>query len=293
MNDSLELQRWFTSEGPALLAQLKIHASTPVVDFGCGVGSLAIPLASVVSEATVFAIDKSEDNIETIRERTFTYGPFPNLRLVHSDGRLRFTDVPANSCQAVFLFDVLQHIEDWGTLIQECARVLPNGGAVHINPSIHSHPGQVDIKLLKERFYQAGFLLRSQLRGRLMHYKHFEEDEVFSFAKVTPFQRKVYRTLQSVPSGNVTTYGRLAEAVGCPSAQAVGQALRRNPCASRIPCHRVIAADSSLGGFAGAADAEAMRKKQCRLEAEGVPFDKRGYVSDPSRIVTPRPESGV
>lgn len=107
---------------------------------------------------------------------------------------------------------------------------------------------------------------------------------------LTPFQRRVYRALQSVPAGNVTTYGRLAEAVCCPSAQAVGQALRRNPCAPSVPCHRVIAADGSLGGFAGASDAEARREKQRRLEAEGIPFDERGHMTDPTRIVTPRSE---
>lgn len=288
MDDSPELQRWFTSDGPALLANLKINKRAPVVDFGCGVGSLALPLASVVADAPVHAIDKSAENIETVRQRSHFHGPFPNLRLVHSDGRLCFAGVPAHSCQAVFLFDVLQHIEDWAPLFRECGRVLPTGGAVHINPSILSHPGQVNVQLLEERLDQAGFMLGLQRRTRLMHYKHFEEDEVFSFAKVTAFQRRVYRMLQAVPCGNVTTYARLAGAVGCGCPQAVGQALRQNPCAPRVPCHRVIAADGSLGGFAGAADTEARRKKQGHLEAEGISFDERGRVTDPDRIVTPR-----
>lgn len=288
MDDSPDLIRWFTTDGPRLLANLEIHSRAPVVDFGCGVGSLALPLASVVADAPVFAIDQSAENIETVRVRARMYGPFPNLRLLHTDGRLRFTAVPTRSCQAVFLFDVLQHIEDWDTLFRECARILPTGGALQINPSIHSHPGEVNMQLLEERLDSAGFMLGSHRRTRLMHYKHFEEDEVFSFAKVTSFQRRVYRALQTVPPGKLTTYGHLAEAVGCGCPQAIGQALRQNPCAPRVPCHRVIAADGTLGGFAGAADAEAKRDKQGQLEAEGIPFDERGRVADPDCIITPR-----
>jgi len=89
---------------------------------------------------------------------------------------------------------------------------------------------------------------------------------------VTDFQRRVYDALCNVPRGQVTTYGLLARYIGCGSARAVGQALRRNPFAPRVPCHRVIASDLSPGGFAGQrAGAELARK--CRLLAdEGVAF---------------------
>ena len=71
------------------------------------------------------------------------------------------------------------------------------------------------------------------------------------------FHEKVYRILRAVPRGKVTTYAALARAAGFPrAARAVGNALNRNPYASRglpaarrVPCHRVIRSDGSVGGF--------------------------------------------
>lgn len=66
----------------------------------------------------------------------------------------------------------------------------------------------------------------------------------------TPFQQRVWRKLQEIPYGCTATYGDIARRVGCRSAQAVGQAIGRNPIAIIIPCHRVVGADGSLTGYA-------------------------------------------
>ena len=93
----------------------------------------------------------------------------------------------------------------------------------------------------------------------------------------TVFQRRVYEALADVPLGKTTTYGILAKAIGCGSAQAIGQALRRNPDAPRIPCHRVVRNNGSIGGFFGERDAAAANKRAL-LEAEGIAFDASGLV---------------
>ena len=66
----------------------------------------------------------------------------------------------------------------------------------------------------------------------------------------TPFQQIVWQELLKIPYGETTTYGAIAKRIGCRSAQAVGQAIHRNPIAIIIPCHRVIGADGSLTGYA-------------------------------------------
>ena len=98
---------------------------------------------------------------------------------------------------------------------------------------------------------------------------------------VTAFQSKVYRALGEVPKGYVTTYGALAKHIGCRSAQAVGGALRNNPFAPDVPCHRVVAADLSIGGFNGATDGPQIRRKLALLTAEGVAFGADGKIKDP------------
>ena len=86
---------------------------------------------------------------------------------------------------------------------------------------------------------------------------------------ITPFQRKVYLELLDVPAGETITYGELARRIGCGSAQAVGQALKRNPFAPDVPCHRVVAADGSLGGYMGKRDGELLERKRRLLDEEG------------------------
>lgn len=68
----------------------------------------------------------------------------------------------------------------------------------------------------------------------------------------TEFQRSVWRQLQGIPYGETISYGELARRVGNPKAsRAVGSANGANPLPIVIPCHRVIAANGTLGGFGG------------------------------------------
>lgn len=67
----------------------------------------------------------------------------------------------------------------------------------------------------------------------------------------TPFQHEVWDALRKIPYGEVRSYKEIAEAIKRPKAfRAVGQAVHNNPIALIVPCHRVIASDGSLGGFA-------------------------------------------
>lgn len=93
-------------------------------------------------------------------------------------------------------------------------------------------------------------------------------NKVLGSTRITPFQKRVYLALLDVPSGTTITYGELANRIGCRSAQAIGQALRRNPFAPEVPCHRVVAADGSLGGYNGERDGEQIEYKRRLLEAE-------------------------
>ena len=74
----------------------------------------------------------------------------------------------------------------------------------------------------------------------------------------TPFQKKMWTALFTIAYGQTKTYGEIAKMVNCRSAQAVGQAISRNPIALIIPCHRVICSDGSIGGYAYGIE----RKKQ-------------------------------
>ena len=70
--------------------------------------------------------------------------------------------------------------------------------------------------------------------------------------KGTKFQIKVWKYLKTIPKGQFRTYLEVAKAIKRPkAARAVANAIGKNPYAPKIPCHRVIRSDGSLGGYSG------------------------------------------
>ncbi len=87
----------------------------------------------------------------------------------------------------------------------------------------------------------------------------------------TEFQKKVWKAIHDIPYGKLSSYGRLAEAIGNPkAARAVGNAVGSNPCGIVIPCHRVIWSNGGIGGFRGGYDDESLDDKRRLLAKEGV-----------------------
>lgn len=82
----------------------------------------------------------------------------------------------------------------------------------------------------------------------------------------TEFQHRVWEALRRIPYGRTLSYRDLARSAGQPrAARAVGQANHHNPLAIVVPCHRVVAADGGLGGYAGG-----LAMKRWLLEHEGA-----------------------
>ena len=84
----------------------------------------------------------------------------------------------------------------------------------------------------------------------------------------TKFQLKVWAYLKKIPRGRVKTYAQVAKAIGKPNAvRAVANAIGKNPYAPKIPCHRVIRSDGSLGGYSGKGG---VKTKRFLLQKEGI-----------------------
>lgn len=93
-------------------------------------------------------------------------------------------------------------------------------------------------------------------------------EKVMRSRSITAFQRKVYLALLEVEPGETITYKELAERIHCKSAQAVGQALKRNPFAPDVPCHRVVSSNGSVGGYFGRREGPLIELKRRLLEEE-------------------------
>lgn len=111
----------------------------------------------------------------------------------------------------------------------------------------------------------ASIQLREYLCGTR---KHFSLP--IDLSHLTTFQSLVLKAVARVPYGETRSYGEIAAQIGRPlAARAVGGANARNPLPMVIPCHRIIAADNSLGGYSGPGG---MRTKRGLLDLERVDF---------------------
>ena len=84
----------------------------------------------------------------------------------------------------------------------------------------------------------------------------------------TKFQKKVWNYLKTIRKGTVKSYRQVAIGINRPkSARAVANAVGKNPFAPKIPCHRVIRSDGSLGGYSGKGG---VKTKKLLLKREGI-----------------------
>ena len=94
----------------------------------------------------------------------------------------------------------------------------------------------------------------------------------------TAFRRQVWDALCRIPPGETRSYIDIAREIGCRSPRAIGQANGSNPIPILIPCHRVVAADGSLGGYSGG-EGPATKRYLLALEARARPAAGTGELS--------------
>ncbi|TKA68205.1 hypothetical protein B0A55_09371 [Friedmanniomyces simplex] len=106
-------------------------------------------------------------------------------------------------------------------------------------------------------------------------------------SNLTPFRKQTLTLLCQIPPGRYSTYQAMSDHITKTShktcARAVGNAMRNNPFAPEVPCHRILAADGSLGGFGGhwGESGKFADKKHELLHDESVRFDSKGRVKGP------------
>ena len=98
------------------------------------------------------------------------------------------------------------------------------------------------------------------------------------------FREKVYNLVKTIPKGKVSTYKNIAHALNSTAYRAVGQAMRHSPGMPKVPCHRVIASNGTIGGFNGQTKGKDIKRKLALLKKEGVKF-KHGKIQDNRKII--------
>jgi methylated-DNA-[protein]-cysteine S-methyltransferase len=98
------------------------------------------------------------------------------------------------------------------------------------------------------------------------------------------FDEKVWKLMEKIPKGRVTTYGLVAKKLNTKAYRAVGNACRRNPYAPRVPCHRVVRSDGTVGGFGGKTSGNNVKKKIQMLKKEHVEIID-GRIADFEKVI--------
>lgn len=107
---------------------------------------------------------------------------------------------------------------------------------------------------------------------------------IASSTTLTPFRKQTLTLLCRIPPGRWSTYQAMSDYISATShktcARAVGSAMRNNPFAPEVPCHRILSSDGSIGGFKGdwGAEGKYAGDKRRLLGEEGVKFDSGGKV---------------
>ena len=105
----------------------------------------------------------------------------------------------------------------------------------------------------------------------------------------TAFQRRVWDALCRIPPGQTRSYAEIGREVGCRAARAIGQANGANPIPILIPCHRVVGADGSLGGYSGG-EGPATKRYLLDLEARALQRQHPPHATKPAPEARRRPQ---
>lgn len=107
-------------------------------------------------------------------------------------------------------------------------------------------------------------------------------DVRLDMSQLSGFLQRAYTITRTITPGHTMTYGQIAERLGSPGlARAVGRAMGANPFPIIVPCHRVLGADGSIGGFS--AHGGALTKRRMLL-AEGVPEQEGPALFGPDEL---------
>jgi AraC family transcriptional regulator of adaptative response/methylated-DNA-[protein]-cysteine methyltransferase len=113
---------------------------------------------------------------------------------------------------------------------------------------------EMELNNFKLKWPSALIVRNEEITSKFVHqifdHQGLHSPKIHLFLKGTNFQIKVWEALLKIPSGALTTYQLIAEAIGNPKAvRAVGTAVGENPIAFLIPCHRVIRKEGKLGEY--------------------------------------------
>ncbi len=156
-----------------ILEQLKMKESMVAADFGCGSGGWVIPLAKILKEGKVYAIDVLEEPLSALKSK-IDLEKIINIEAIRTNIE-KETRLLANSCDLILMTNLLFQIEDKKAVIVEGKRVLKKGGKILVVDWIKDNPltkeiEQVSFEEIKKIGEELELKIEKEFEAGAYHY---------------------------------------------------------------------------------------------------------------------------
>jgi len=156
-----------------VLKKLKLSKNMITADFGCGSGGWAIPLAKILEEGKVYAIDILEEPLSALRSKAKLEKVF-NIEIIKSNIE-RTSRLRENSCDLVLMTNLLFQCEDKKLILEEGKRVLKKGGKIlvvdwEIEAELGPEEGRVSAEEVKKIAENLNLKLEKKFEAGVYHY---------------------------------------------------------------------------------------------------------------------------
>jgi len=157
-----------------ILNKAGLREDMVAADFGCGSGGWTLPLAKILEEGRVFAIDVQEEPLSALEGKARLQGVY-NIKKLVGNVEERIQGLPDLSCDLVLLTDLLFEIDDKEAVFKEAKRALKPGGKILVvewtpEASLGPKNGRVSKEEVKEIALELGFKLEKEFKAGDYHY---------------------------------------------------------------------------------------------------------------------------
>ena len=157
-----------------ILEKVGLRKTMIAADFGSGSGGWTIPLASLLREGRVYAIDIQEESLSALIGKAKLQG-ISHIKKISADVEKEVLEISDYSCDLVLMTDLLFEIDDKPAVFQEAHRILKAGGKVlvvdwNVDSPLGPKKGRVPQKTVKELAQSSGFRLEKEFKAGDYHY---------------------------------------------------------------------------------------------------------------------------
>lgn len=182
MEASAEEKSWIEKKAQSMLKQLRVEKGQTIIDFGCGKGRYTLPLAQAVGlNGRIFAVDNQKKELDILKTRLAEYSLEKTVSIMEAWPKNLIEKFTFKSVDHIFIFDVLQYIDDTAALFKSFSTVLKDKGILQIYPAENPHPKAVNMKKIKTDLEKYGFSLLKEKNFHMLHNNFMVEDRVYSF----------------------------------------------------------------------------------------------------------------